>query len=170
MSLGSFGGLFGAGALVSGLGTGLQAYSAYQDAKAQNEAARYNAMIEEQNAAYYELMGKNALALGEKEAADLRRDIGLLKGEQRAGYAASGVMVDEGSAAAVAEDTSRWGEYDAQTLLYNRKVEKAGYDQQAANSRASAQMLRNTKRSPTLAAGGVVLNGMTSIGQRYGGW
>lgn len=170
MSFTSFGGLFGVGAMASAFGTGMQASAAYQEAQAANAAAQFNAQIEEKNAAYYELMGEQALALGEKEAGDLRREGRLLKGEQRVAYAAGGVKVDEGTPLDVAMDTSKWIEYDAQTLLYNRKVEKAGYDMQAFNSRASASMLRATKRSPSLAAGGVVLNGMSGIAQKYGGW
>ncbi|MDR1611901.1 MAG: hypothetical protein LBT97_03860 [Planctomycetota bacterium] len=164
------GGLFGFGTMISMFGTGMSASAAYQEAAAQNAAAQYNAQIEDQNAAYYELMGEQALALGEKDAADLRRSIGLLKGEQRANYAQSGVKVDEGTPLEVAMDTSRWGEYDAQTIMYNAAIEKLGYDQKAYNSRASASMLRATKRSPSLAAAGVVLNGVTSVSQRYGGW
>ena len=170
MSLGNvFGGLFGAGSLVSGIGTGIQAYSAYQDAQASNAAAEYNAQIEDQNAAYYSLMGENALARADKEAGDHRRTIEVLKGEQRTGFAASGVKVDTGSALDAVVDTAKWGEYDAQTILYNGAVEKAGYDQKAYNSSASAAMLRNTKRSSTLAAGGVVLNGVSNLA-RYGDW
>ena len=170
MSLGNvFGGLFGASSLVSGIGTGVQAVGAYQEAKAANAAAEYNAQIEDQNASYYSLMGENALARADKEAGDHRRGIEKLKGEQRAGYAAAGVKVDTGSALDVAADTAKWGEYDAQTIMYNGAVEKAGYDQKAYNSSASAAMLRNTRRSPSLAAGGVVLNGLAKYSQ-YGDW
>ena len=171
MSLGNiFGGLFGASNLVSGISTGLQAYSAYQSAEADNAAAQYNARIEDDNAAYYMVQAENATARAEKEAGDHRRSVEVLKGQQRVGFASSGVVVDQGSALDVALDTSKWGEYDAQTMLYNGAVERAGYEQKARNSAMSAEMLRNTKRSPALAAGGVVLDGWSAAARRYPEW
>ena len=161
-------GLFGG--IASGMSTGMSAAAAYREAEAANRAAEWNASIEDMNADWYRLMGEDALARGEKEAGDHRRSVRVLMGKQRAGYANSVVKVDTGSALDVAMDTVKWGEYDAQTILYNAAVEKAGYDQKAANSSMSASMLRQTRRSPTLAAGSVVLNGVSSALTRYGNW
>ncbi|MCC8190517.1 MAG: hypothetical protein LIP77_07775 [Planctomycetes bacterium] len=171
MSLGSmFGGLFGAGSLLSGISTGMDAYGAYRQAQADKQAAYHNAGIEDANAAYYETMAHNALDRGDKEAGDHRRALDVMKGQQRVGFAASGVKVDQGSALDVAVDTAKWGEYDAQTILYNSQVEAAGYSQKAWNSKQSAEMLRATGRSPSLAAGGVILNGASAAASRYGNW
>ena len=169
MSLDGMFNLFGASSFISSAGVGLDAYGKYQEMELYNQAALQNAATEEANAAYYDLMGSNAIARSEKEAADHRRSIDVLKGEQRTGYAASGVKVDTGSALDVAMDTAKWGEYDAQSILYNGLTEKAGYDQQAANSRASAKNYRSSIRNSALAAGSVALNGITSL-SKFGNW
>ncbi len=125
--------------LIGGVQTGMSTAAAYREAEAANKAAEWNASIEDMNADWYKVMGDDALARGEKDAGDHRRSVRVLMGKQRAGYAKSGVKVDTGSAADVAADTAKWGEYDAQTILYNAAVEKAGYDQKGANSSMSAE-------------------------------
>lgn len=149
-------------------GTATQTYASYNQAKAENEAAQWNAMTLEQNALLSEKKGAYALAAGETAAAEKKMDVGKLIGQQRAGYAASGVKVDEGSALDVQADTAAWGNWDEQKIRHNARMQAWEYDVDAANQRQQAAMTRAGKRNPLLAGGSTLLSGTTSLLHQYG--
>lgn len=170
MSFDGIANLFGAGGLLTGAGIGMQSYASYQEAKAKNEAAEANALSMERQATVSRMLGDEAVARSEKEAADFRRGVRGQIGSMRASAAASGVMVDAGSVADLQADTAYWGEYDAQAILYSGKVEKWKHDMDASNYDYSAQLTRATKSSPWMAATTTALGGATAAANRYGYW
>lgn len=121
------------------------AAQSYQSARNGSAQARLNADALETQAARKELEAEEALAIGRlnqaEEAVKGRREIA----ERRVAYAASGVKVNDGSAAEVAADQAAWSEYRRQKLGYEAGLESWGlqYDaallrQEAANVRAGA--------------------------------
>lgn len=80
-----------------------------------------------------------------------------LIGAQRAGYAAQGVELDEGTAKAVQTQSAGMGELDALTIRNNAAREAWGYRVGATNSRMGgkyAAQEANTQAFATLATSG----------------
>ncbi|MCC8115805.1 MAG: hypothetical protein LIP18_01390, partial [Planctomycetes bacterium] len=92
-------GLFGLGLGVAGTVT--DSYAAYQQAKAEKLAAEWNEKVMRDNADLSDALAGIELEKGKHEVAIAKRDGALLIESQRAGFAASGVKVDTGSALAV---------------------------------------------------------------------
>ncbi len=135
-------------------GVGIQAFS-------QIQAGRFNSAVEEGNADIAEARGRDAVARG-RVAEDRRRLEGSqLVGRQRAQQAASGVIVDEDSAALQIEDTARTTELDALTIRSNAQREKFGFDVEAQSAKARAKQARNRS---VLQAGKTVLGGFSPAG------
>lgn len=114
-----------AAAVASATAAGAAAYS-------QNKAAEYNAKVMDENA-------KDALLRGQQEEAKLRAKADQLRSSQRAGFAASGALVDAGSAGEVIDNTNTMADNDAFTLRYNAWREAKGYAQQGTLSLMSKQ-------------------------------
>lgn len=155
---------------ILGLGSGIQAAGAYNDAIAQNQAAEANALTMERQAGNYLQSAEIERALGKKEAIDIRRDGKKVIGAQRAITGASGVKVDVGSSASLQEDTVRWVEYDAQAALYSRDVRAFQLESQADSLKAQASYTRQTKQSPGWAAASAGLSGISGLLNSYRGW
>ena len=151
------------GLTVSAIGVGTQAYGAYKDAKAYNAANDYNASVMERNAQNAELRAQDSEARGEIEEKQHRQRVAGLKGEQRSVLAASGVVVDEGSALETLQDTTRFGELDALTIQHNTAMEAWGIRNEKANYQSQANLSRFDKKSPNLAATSTLLTGTGSL-------
>ena len=165
--LGSLFSGFGLDTILSGFGVGMQAKNAYDNAKAANAAAEWNAAIADQNASNLDALAANQRLIAQKSANDLRRNVQGIIGEQRAITGASGVKVDVGSSADVQASTRAMGEYDAQTLIYNGNMAAMEMEMQARNQSLSAQMSRATKQNPWTAAAVPVVSGVTGLMQTY---
>ena len=148
---------------VATIATGVSAYGAYQETKAQNAAAEYNARIHENNAKISEYQAQDALQRGKIEEKQFRLRLSQEQGSRRAGYAASGVVVDDGSSLDLLLDAAEYGEQDAITIRHN--AEREAFDHRAAgsNSAGAAALSRLNKRSPGFAAGTTLLNGTSNI-------
>jgi len=117
------------GALALGaIGTGINAFSQYQAGQSQQQASEFNAQLAE-------LAGKDALSRGEEQASRIRGDTDRLIGAQRAGYAAAGVALDEGSPLDVMVGSRRLSEEDIRTTRLNAGREAWGYKSQAEQFR-----------------------------------
>ena len=158
------------GMLGLGLGaasTASQSYYAYQQAKAQNLAAEWNASIMESNAQLADIRAEQALERGEHNVA-----LAKIQGTQqlesmRGAYAASGVKVDSGSALDTVAQQAGFNKYDQDMLKYNAELEAWGIRSDAANLRTQAQMTRATKQSPWTAATTTALSGTTNLFNQY---
>ena len=139
--------LFGAGATAAGTigtiasaaGLGLTAMGVYQQSKAAQASADYQAQIARNNARTQEMQAQDAQARGADEEARLRRIASQTKGAQRASLAARGLDLNEGSALKLQEDTDFFGAVDQTTARNNAAKEAWGYRAGAANSSANAE-------------------------------
>lgn len=149
--------------VLSAAGVGLQAYSNYQETKAENAAAEYNAQLLERNAQIADMQAQQAAQRGELEEKQFRLRLSQFKGEQRASFGASGAVVDTGSPLDVLVDTAEQGELDALTIRHNAAIEVWGIRNQSAGYRAESSLYRAKKRSPGFAAGTTLLTGAGQI-------
>jgi hypothetical protein len=92
-----------------------------------------------------------------------------LKSSQRAGFAARGVALDEGSPLAILQDTDMMGEMDALTIRDNAEKEAWGARMQGANYSSDSAMLsaRAGAESSTGAAFGSLLTGAGAVASSW---
>lgn len=149
------------------VGAGASAYSAFKQTQAANEAAEYNALMMEENAKIADQEAADALERGERDVRQHRKNVRGLKGSQRAALAASGVTVDQDTAADLVFDTHMQGEDDALTLYENADREARGYENQSSNYRQQAKGYRMSKRNPWENMGFSLLTSGSQFGQTY---
>lgn len=160
----------GAGLGLGAAGLGMQTVGAYNQTKAANKAAKYNAALYGQNAAFADAQADDALARGEESAARAGQQISAFKGKQVAGFAAGGVDVTQGSVIDVLEDTDALGHQDLATIMGNAGREAQGYRMEAANNRAKARLTKAGVSSPWLTTGTTLLTGASPLAMQYAGW
>lgn len=164
---GSAGGAMATGLALGAIGTGLSAYSSYQNQEAANDAADYQTKIAQYNAGIAENQAQDAEHRGEIEEKQHRLRVSQFKGSQRAKAAGSGVMVDLGSTMDVLDDTDYFAEQDAMTIRENAAREAYGYRAQAQNYTMEGKLAQKTKRSPWMAAGTSLLGGASPLMRDY---
>jgi len=150
-----------------GLGSLMGAEAAREEATARNKALRYNAFTKEKEAQYAEVQAGQAKKRGVIEERQFRRRIEGLKGTQRAAFGASGVVVDEGSALDVLQDTAEFGEIDALTIRRNAEIEAFGFDFRATQLRREKSLLLQQKRDPGKAYMQSLLSSGSQVGANY---
>lgn len=134
------------------------AYSSYEQGKYLDKVSKVNAGMSEQAA-------RDALARGEIEADDMRKQTRQVIGTQRTGFAANGIDVNTGSAGQIQDDTAALGELDALTILNNAAREAYGYRVQAVDQRQQGKL---AKYQGKMEAFGSILGGAEkaySLGQ-----
>ncbi|HKA75346.1 MAG TPA: hypothetical protein VKE26_26320 [Xanthobacteraceae bacterium] len=164
------------------------AHSAAKAAEAQGKAARRAALasaeLAEYNAAVADVQARDAVARGAIEEQQFRRDLDVLIGAQRAGYAAGNIDVGYGSAVDVQADAAFLGELDALTIRTNAAREAWGYQVEAVDLRRRAVLARREgvlleqagraeahgyRVGGALSAAGTIAGGTASLLQaRYG--
>lgn len=128
--------------------TGLQIIGSVSDAENQKEMGNYQNEQYQQNAKNAERDARLAEKRGEEQAINQGKQVNQVVGQQKVGYAASGVDVSSGSAAAVTAETYKIGFEDMSTIKNNAYLEAMGFRQQAANYRtAGAQALKGAQNS-----------------------
>jgi len=165
------------GVAIGAGGLAMQTIGAKQRVDAENQSAEfsarmneYNASISQKNVQLAQARAQDAEARGRVAEKQHRQRVSQLKGTQRAGFAASGVLVDSGSTQDVLEDTAVFGELDALTIRHNAATEAFGERMQAANFQDQSQQLnmqadmtRRQKRNPWLSAGTTLLTGGSQL-------
>jgi hypothetical protein len=139
--------------------TGLKAFGALSESKAQSEAALYNAQIMQQRAYF-------AQQAGEFDVKNLQRAKSSMEGSQRAGYARAGVSSLSGSPLAVIADTAAQYEIDIASSRFNTQVQKMQFMSQARQDEVQAKRIRSQGR---MQAFSTVLEGATNFGFNYYG-
>ena len=147
-------------------GTAVSAFSNYQQQRAQNQAAEYNARIMERNAQVANMQADQVIKQGEIEEKQHRLKVKNLIGAQRAAAAGSGFVVDEGSFLDNMQDTAGFGELDALTIKSNAARSAWGIRNQATDYTAQANLSRMRKGSPVMAAGTSLLTGASQLGSQ----
>jgi hypothetical protein len=137
-----------AGTVVSGAANLTNAYSAYQQGKAEQSVARY-----QERAA--QIAARDAEARGAAEEMRFRQRVSTVKGAQRAQLAASGVVLDQGSALDVLSDTAAYGELDALNI-------RADAQREALELRSRAKMFKYEGRASRQAAKMKIIGGSLS--------
>ncbi|QCW21971.1 hypothetical protein JessAGP_041c [Caulobacter phage Jess A] len=92
------------------------------------------------NARYLDILADQTLEAGNQQERQSRAQYAGLKSTQRAGFASSGVTLDEGSALRVISDTDYLSDVDAATIKTNALRQALGYKLQAVNQRAAGAM------------------------------
>jgi hypothetical protein len=166
MSAATWGSL-GTGLQVAGLVSG--ALGASRQSEATQQAYNYQAAVNKNNAQVAEWQAQDALQRGTKAEQAQRLKVAQLKSSQRAGFAARGVALDEGSPLAILQDTDMMGEMDALTIRDNAEKEAWGARMQGANYSSDSAMLsaRSGAESPTGAAFGSLLTGAGAVASSW---
>lgn len=120
----------------------ITAIGTYQAGQAQ--AAQYEAQ-----AAQAERRAHEEVTAAGQEEARLKRKMAVIKGEQRAGYGASGFAPGTGTPLASVLDTEGEGMKDVATLRYNAQVRRADLLDEANNARSAA---KSAKSAATFSA------------------
>lgn len=152
---------------VMAVATAVQGYSAYQQANASNTANAYNAELMKQNQQIREVQALFAEEKGARDETKFRLGLESLKGTQRAAYSSSGVVVGEGTAGLVVDDTAGFGELDAMTIRRNAEFEAYDIRAEGAQAGAKAGFYDAARVSPGLAAGTTLLSGGSQIASTY---
>lgn len=149
--------------VLSAISVGVSAYSSNQQTKAANAAANYNAEMSRRNQEVANMQAADAQQRGELEEKQFRLNLSKTKGEMRAGYGASGAVVDSGSALDNLTDTVEYGELDALTIRHNTAMEVWGLKNQAANYFGQSELFRASRQSVGLATGSTLLTGAGQV-------
>lgn len=155
----------------SALSTGASMVGSYKEAQASKAQGEYQARVAENNA----IIANNNAALAEKqgeiEKKQQRLATAQLIGKQRAGYAASGVLVDTGSALTTTADTAALGNYEEQVIDYDTQMESYNYRNQASSLLSEAELKRlkgdSDYSSGIYTAGGSLLSGGSSFADKW---
>lgn len=139
---------------------------------AANAQARFQAKIAERNASMEREAAQQEIENTREAALDHYRQVGQLKGAQRARAAAAGVGVDFGTAGQVQADTDMLSREDADRIYRQGYQNVRGYDIQASNYKGEA---RTQRQAGTMAliksgfdAGGSLLSGANQYREMKG--
>lgn len=160
------------GQLFQGVGAGVQAMGAYNQAKGEQAALRAEAQVQANNAQLAEWQAEDAVSRGELAAGEVLQRGGQIKGQQRAAMAANGVDLGYGSALQVITDTDYLTAIDATQVQQNAAREAWGYRMQGrqATDRSNAANRGADQVRPWLSAGTSLLTSATAAAKTwYGG-
>ncbi|MCH2240979.1 MAG: hypothetical protein MK041_03380 [Aquabacterium sp.] len=124
------------GMLTSGVG-------AFFGAQSQRDSLSFQAQMADINARLAESTAQSVLYAGQRETQRVRLNTAQLKSRQRVALAASGVALNEGSAAEMLTTTDAMGEVDANTVEANAVRAAWGHRTQAVNYTNDARMARS---------------------------
>lgn len=122
---------------------GLSGYSSYAAAKAEQQQARYEAQIGENNAALADAAAADAISRGGMEANRVRIQGRATVGKQRAAAAAAGIDVNTGVAKQLQQETEYLTEQDVATIRTNAARAAWGSRVEALNYRTGSRMARS---------------------------
>jgi hypothetical protein len=159
------------GMMFNMLGAVAQAQGQKHAAASKAAEYEYQAKIDDNNRKVAEWKAADAKARGAKEEASHRVKVAALKGRQRSALAASGVVVDSGSALDILGDTASLGELDALTIRSNAEREAYEHKVDASNLTANAGMKRMGAKN-SLIAGKIgattsLLSGAGSVANKW---
>ena len=146
--------------IMTGVGTIMQMQSARAQGQAEQQRYDYQAKVNENNKQIAEWQAQDSIDRGSVKEKQHRIKVSQLKGTQRSVLAASGVVVDDGSALDILGDTAELGELDALTIRSN--AEREAYDYKVAGMNEGAQAEINRISGQNAASAGRA-KGMTSL-------
>lgn len=137
---------------------GIQVGSSILQSEAQRSQANFQSEMMLKNSREAERMAARAMDLGEKEAKKYSQQINQFVGRQRAGYGASGVDVNFGTAQAVQKETRDVGYQDVENIRTNAFMTAMGYKSQAQDISRQARFAKKSgdfEANMTLLSGGL---------------
>lgn len=148
-----------AGVAIAAVSAGVGAYSAIQQGKAQEDAAKYSAAVDRNNAIL-------ASQKSQYEADRQRKRNLILRGKQQAAYAKSGVEIT-GSPEDVMFDSAIEGNLDILATRYAGEISTRDYE-----GRARLQDLRGSQAASSsyFNAGSSILSGAGQAASAYGNY
>ena len=155
--------LAGIGVGLSALSFGVQAFSAMRQGEAQEAALKQQSQVAEFNARVAENNAILARQAAEADADTIDRQRRIALSKQSTGFAASGVVIDEGSTLEVLGDTAAEFELDRLNRLHQGQVQTNAQRIQSTLERNNAQGLlsqaSSARSAGRTAALGTVLTG-----------
>ena len=125
-------------------------------ANGQQQQAKADRRTAKRNERYQRWLAEDADKRGDERVARFQERLAQLKGRQRAGFAAAGVVIDEGTPLDVLADTAEQGELESLNLKANAAREAFGHKQAEAQFRFDAKVVRrqgNIQATSTLLGG-----------------
>lgn len=116
------------------VGAGIKLYEGISGYQAARKQERQMAKALDFNEKMSEMQSDQALAQGESDAARYQGEVKKVVGKQRSSYAAQGVDVDSGTAAAVQDETSNLAQVDVMTIKSNAWREAWGHRVEGLNA------------------------------------
>lgn len=131
----------------------IAAAGAYSQAQTSKNQAEYQGKVNANNQQTAEWQAQDAVQRGNAEAAATRRKYAALEGTQRAGLAARGLDITDGSANAALTDTEFFSQVDENMVHANAARNAWGYKMQASNfgSNAAAYQASADGQNPMLS-------------------
>lgn len=121
------------------------------------------------NEEFSELQAEDAIARGEEDVVNFRKQVKTLIGSQRARLAAQGIDVESGSALEIQLDTAAIASEDVLTIRNNAFRESMGFEVSAIQFKteaATARLRGRTERAQTILTGGLQLAEIGLLGTR----
>jgi hypothetical protein len=151
----------------AGIGTGL--VGSYLQGRAEQQQFADKATADQQNQQLAQAQAASALQRGTWEASQITMRGEQQQGQQRAGYAASGVDSNSGSAASIQAATAGLSESDAQMATHNARQQAWGYD---VTAQQYGEQAEQDKRAQGQVMVGTLLGGLggaaSGAGRLYG--
>jgi hypothetical protein len=153
------------------LAAGVGAAGQIQAGRAAKAQAEYQAKVAENNSVIAQRKADDAIKRGEIDEQQQRVKTAQLIGAQRASSAARGVVVDEGSALDITQDTAAIGELDALTIRNNATREALGFEYESQSFTNEAQLRqmagRQAQTSSYYGAAGTLLSSGSTVADRW---
>lgn len=131
-----------------------QGVAGYGASAATKAAAEVQASVNRTNAIISQNQANDATSRGVEDVIRRRLATSQLKGKQRVGFAANGVVANEGTAAAILHDTDLLGAFDENAIIANAEREAMGYRTQAKNYLGNAEILKSRADAESPIASG----------------
>lgn len=152
-------------------GSALQAMGANEEAGAQQEQAKYNQQVAGNNQQIANAQAEDILGTGRINEETQRYLTAQKLGEARAGAAARGVDVNEGSAVDIQSNLAATGEQEALTIRSNASKQALAARQQAQYFGQQGQLEGMQKKQAGIAGqygvAGSILGGATNVANRW---
>lgn len=146
------------------MGSMQQASASQAAANYQSQVARNNQIIAEQNASY-------ARQVGQVETETQGMKTAAVVGSQIAAQGASGIDPTTGSPADVVKGTRELGKLDAMNVMRNAELRARGFDIEATNQGASADLIKSQAKQAGIAgmysAGSSILGGASNFSEKW---
>ena len=144
-----------AGAVMSAGSAVASGIGSYYSALGQKRALQFQAQTDERNALH-------AATAGEDQASQVLQRGGQMMSTQRAGFAANGVDITDGSAAQVIGSTDVMRQIDANSTVNNAMQQAFGYRTDATMKRGAADAI-----SPGLSGITTLLSGASKVASTW---